>query len=366
VRRPPPATGTPGGPSFVALGDSIAAGEGTYYGYTYDDRPILPTWNGPTDANPTWDGQYKECHDSRFAYNQVVARRVGARLTTFACTGAAYDNGIAVPEVQGTITYRPAEFGNWGGQTDLNPDYDAAEPDVVTVTFGADDVDFVGIVRYCLLAAYGISNRLDARIAGADNPDAVIEERLDDVLENLAHSVENELDPGAGRVSEPYCTAAKPGLYIQQNFLDREDELRADHYALALGILARGAEAGRVPAVVFTTYHDPLPSAESDISFLDCPDALTLYRDQLDYLHELLARMSTIITESVAGIDGVAVADIDDVMNGHEFCTSDPWAYGPSILLENPDSPAPFHPTPAGQKAIADVVYDALPAQYRR
>ncbi|MGH9024949.1 MAG: hypothetical protein ACRDWD_02355, partial [Acidimicrobiia bacterium] len=124
--------------------------------------------------------------------------------------------------------------------------------------------------------------------------------------------------------------------------------------------------AGKVPDVIFTTYHDPLPTAESDISFLDCPDALTLYRDQLDYLHELLARMSSIITESVAGIDGVMVANIDNVLDGHEFCTRDPWAYGPSILLDDPDSPAPFHPTPDGQRAIADVVYDALPAEYRR
>ena len=365
VTKPPPATGVPGGPSFVALGDSIAAGEGTYYGFEYQDRSILPTWSPPSDADPRWEGRYQECHISRFAYNQDVARRVGARLHPLVCTGAAYDNGISVPEVQDGETWRPAEFGNWSAQTDLNPVYDQAAPDVVTITFGADDVHFVGILQYCLLAAYGISNRLDAHIAASSNPDAVIDRRLGSVLDDLGRAVEDEVDPSA-RPSDPFCTADKPGRYIEQNFLDQEADLAANHRALALDIQARGEQDGKVPAVIVTTYHDPLPTADADISFLACPDALTLDRSQIDYLHELLATMDQIITESLAGLDGVTVADIDDVMDGHEFCTSDPWAYGPSILFQNAESQAPFHPTPEGQRAIADVVYEALPAEYRR
>ena len=57
---------------------------------------------------------------------------------------------------------------------------------------------------------------------------------------------------------------------------------------------------------------------------------------------------------------GVSIADISGVMQGHEYCTSDPWSYGLSVLLHNDDSLAPFHPTPNGQAAIAAVVKGSL------
>ena len=31
-------------------------------------------------------------------------------------------------------------------------------------------------------------------------------------------------------------------------------------------------------------------------------------------------------------MEGVSVADISGVVQGHEFCTSDPWTYGISVL----------------------------------
>ena len=55
------------------------------------------------------------------------------------------------------------------------------------------------------------------------------------------------------------------------------------------------------------------------------------------------------------------------IMEGHKFCSTDPWVYGPSIVVpavaggsDGGDNPAPFHPTPAGQQAIADRVLTAL------
>lgn len=58
-----------------------------------------------------------------------------------------------------------------------------------------------------------------------------------------------------------------------------------------------------------------------------------------------------------------AIADISNVMQGHEYCTDDPWTYGLSVLLLNDDSQAPFHPTPAGQAAIADIVKQSIPSR---
>lgn len=45
---------------------------------------------------------------------------------------------------------------------------------------------------------------------------------------------------------------------------------------------------------------------------------------------------------------------------GHEGCSSDPWAYGLSILILHDDSQAPFHLTPDGQAAVARVVEQTL------
>ena len=67
------------------------------------------------------------------------------------------------------------------------------------------------------------------------------------------------------------------------------------------------------------------------------------------------ARMNTLIAE-VSGLNEVTIADMSNVVQGHEYCTGDPWAYGLSVLLLNDDSLAPFHPTPSGQAAYAAVL----------
>ena len=66
---------------------------------------------------------------------------------------------------------------------------------------------------------------------------------------------------------------------------------------------------------------------------------------------------------AVSGLDGVSVADISGVVAGHEFCTSDPWTYGISVLRWNDASLAPFHPIPQAQAAIAAVLKQSFPQQ---
>ena len=72
----------------------------------------------------------------------------------------------------------------------------------------------------------------------------------------------------------------------------------------------------------------------------------------------------------------VVVADLSDVLQGHTLCSADPWVFGPSIYLHLDQlaeyrgaqdfdrpldlNPAPFHPTSAGQQAIADRVIAAI------
>ena len=321
--------------SMVVMGDSVAAGEGIAYGYTYDTSGLFHRWTGGV-ADPTWDQPYPLCHQTQQAYGNVAAEALGADLATFACTGATYENGIVGDRTEGsgeiTTVMRPAEFGVWPGGP-LNPDYDAAAPDVVVITLGADDLSFVPIVTYCVT---GTTEAADAA--------KVMEEVLaDDVL-----------GPFDGQT---ICTEGDPGQPIEERFWDQLPVLEQHYVALVDAIKARGEQDGKVPQIVFTTYYDPLPQPdESDW----CLDVADLERANLDYLGSLIDTLNSTIESTVGDIDGVHVADISKVMAGHEWCTDDPWAYGLSILLLDPTSSAPFHPTPDGQAAIAAVVEDVV------
>jgi len=310
--------------SIVQLGDSIASGEGTLYGYRYDTR--TRTWTGGS-IDAAWPGPYPACHVSPDAYGNTVAQRLGARFTTFACTGASYANGIIAPEtdrgILGTTELRPAEFGDYATGTDLNAAYDAARPDVVLLTLGADDLHFVPVVKDC------VENALATRVG----------------LETLR------------------CTAANPGPTIVADVQDGLTVLGPNLTTLLGAIRARGQAAGHVPKVVVTTYHDPLPSP----STRRCPDVNLLEPAQVAYLESLVSTINAQIRATVAAFaqPGVALADTSTAMIGsdgtdHRWCSAQPWAYGLSIFqVSNPASllsQAPFHPTPQGQARYAALV----------
>ena len=318
-------------PSVVQLGDSVASGEGTLYGYRYDRATA--EWVGGNLA-ATWPGRYPKCHDSPAAYGNVVARKLGGSFAQFACTGATFDNGITTSQTVGDLTsttLRPAQFGNWDTRTDLNAAYDASKPDVVLVTFGADDLQFTKIVEACILNGYAYSVGLAS-------------------LE---------------------CVPTNPGPTIESDFIAFvESGALADHYReIAQWIRDRGLAAApaKVPKIVFTTYPDPLPP-----DGIKCPDSKDLYPEQLVYLSTLIEQTNAVVTSTITTLDrrGVGVADVSDALAGHTWCTADPWAYGlsiysridPSTLL----SQAPFHPTPAGQRRIAALVTPVVRAMLGR
>jgi lysophospholipase L1-like esterase len=315
-----PAPRAAGPSSIVQLGDSVASGEGTLYGYTYDSS--TQTWTGG-NTNANWPGPYPLCHDSPYAYGQLVAGSYLANFAQFACTGASFPNGISAPRVnQGYLyntTLRPAEFGNWDTQQYLNAEYDAAKPDLVLVTLGADDVRFVAIVEACIENAY--------------------EHYVSDGYVDLE------------------CVADNPGSTITNDFTNYLPTLQQDYQTLAGWIEARGRADGLVPKVVFTNYYDPLP-----VGTTTCPDSNYLYPEQTEYLSSLLRQLDDTIVDSIDGLrdPNVAVADLSNAFAGHEWCTSDPWAYGLSIYsVTDPESfysQAPFHPTPRGQEQLASLV----------
>lgn len=348
--------------SLVVLGDSVAAGEGIAYGYeyTYDESsPAESHWSGGT-AEPRWQGQYQLCHQDERAYGDVVAAALGANLAKFACTGATYLDGITTLQDDGGEQLRPAQFGNWAERSQLNVDYDQARPDVVLLTFGADDVDFEAIVEFCVSGfTESDSVEVDA-IAAADDVADAVSDALDGRRASLnGRRTSGERSPG-GDAGASYCTEENPGAPIRKLFWDRIDsgEIARHYREMVTSVRERGEDPdhgdGHVPEIVFTTYHRPLPAGLDG----DCWDVWPLSPAEQSYLDSLQATLQQVLEEAVGGLDGVHIADVSDALDGHQWCSEDPWAYGLSVYWRDLalQSQAPFHPTPEGQAAIAEVV----------
>jgi len=314
----------------VQLGDSIASGEGTLYGYTYDAS--TSEWTGG-NVDVKWPGPHPDCHVSDDAYGNKVATFFHATFSQFACTGATFANGITAPETSGGKTLRPAEFGNWTTKQDLNDEYDKARPDLVLVTLGADDAQFVSIVENCIKNAYKYKSYL----------------------------------------ADEECISSNPGSTIQQDFFNFLPTLEKNYATLASWIAARANSKtiGGSPKVVFTTYPNPFPNPG-----VSCPDVSWLYPEQVTYLSSLVNQMNSAITTSIEGLHdkNVTVVDLNKAYQpgnqDHRWCTRDPWAYGLSIYsVYHPSSfksQAPFHPTPQGQQAIADLLTPKILALFNQ
>lgn len=310
---------SPSGPtSIVQLGDSVASGEGTLYGFTFNTT--TGKWEGPANKNPTWLGPYPDCHQSPDAYGQVLANSYpGAKFTQLACTGATFDHGIA-GAWSATV---PAEFGDWANKTNLNATYTDAKPDLVLVTLGADDVQFVNIVTKCVEA-------FSSSACTKDNPNG-------------------------------------PSDVIKKDFFDYLPTLEANLKTLASWITARGKALGVDPKIVFTTYPNPLPDDAPAGGKNFCPDSWLLYNDQLNYLSSLVPVLDKDIVSAIdtyvkdTGDRNVAVVNLANAFDGRQWCAKsgdtyiEPDAYGFSIYTSYFDTsnPSPFHPTPAGQQIIA-------------
>jgi hypothetical protein len=114
-----------------------------------------------------------------------------------------------------------------------------------------------------------------------------------------------------------------------------------------------------MPTVILTTYYDPFPDTYTTCS--DIP-ALAFLHYEVDWMHEKLGQLNAVINGFDTEFSNVTVVDLEGAMDGHKFCSSDPWVYGPSIPAPgaDPTSPAPFHPTSRGQERIAELIAQAL------
>jgi lysophospholipase L1-like esterase len=113
---PTSSTGAVSGDSYVALGDSYAAGEGI----------------GTTTGLPV-----AGCEQSVQDYPHQVAARLGLHLTDVSCSGAVTANIDGVPQQTGS------------GTAPLQDAALTASTNLVTVTIGGNDLGFVSIAEYC-------------------------------------------------------------------------------------------------------------------------------------------------------------------------------------------------------------------------
>jgi hypothetical protein len=420
--------------SIVQLGDSIASGEGTLYqapnprtpnGQLYfcksSSNPstdcysyLFGYYNGywknwPSTSPGTWTPSgshpYPECHQSPDAYGEIVAAGYAAKFTQLACTGASYLTGITgsqsfpqgsvyssafldpytvgAPKVpSGGAASVPAQFGDisaTGAPSNMNSAYTSANPNVVLLTLGADDLKFVDILTACIEWNYtpadsqALSSRVRSGYSGA-----------------LQCSADSDVDK-RGPTSSDY-----PNGVIQDLYTNQLVTLHTHLTNLLTAIEKEGRQPGQSgpPKIVITNYPNPLPSnlpqkSGSNWASDYCPDTFPLYNAQVDYFSGLVDQLNTDMAQWVntyqktsefgANIGFVNMAKLDD---GYQWCDDkdgnlspsshsleyrEPYAYGFSVngtsaSLASYASPAIFHPTITGQQQIAACVKPAVGA----
>ena len=317
--------------SYVALGDSVASGEGILYGWDWDGSK----WVGPATANPIWEPSSdlsdanQSCHRSAAAYPALVAAAKNYKLTHLACTGASATQGILGYQMfasQGTLVQ--AQLGSLDHS--FSPPslaFQDAMPDVISLTLGADDVDFVDIVKRCYT-------------------------------------------PRVNCNTKSYTAEIAARLSIQKTLLATVlAEIDSEAKSLAIH-----------PIVAVTDYYDPFPAAT-----VDCIDTnaaqkfIGLTKGERVWIKARLADMNRNIRDVITSAKSIETS-IDlrivelaqtptttNILEGHQYCSSDPWVYGPSIQFplaaggsNATTNPAPFHPTPDGQIAISTRILSIL------
>ena len=317
--------------NLVGLGDSVAAGEGINYGFAWNGTNWVqqgltdPAW---TDTTKALGADYQDCHQSGSGYPSLIAANGGNyRVFNMACTGATAlqnngleNGGVLDREIFGDGTSPPAQLG--GHCTGCDPPstiFSGHDPAIVTLTLGADDIDFSNWIITCYNPLLGACN-----------------------------------------------TKTNTSTLTSQLGLEKTD------LATVLRQLNDWAQGkSKTLRVLVTTYYNPFNPNETNCIDYHGPVGVGITSGELSWLERGLSTLNANIAADVTNAHSadtylkVTLVNLGGVMAGHEFCSAHPWVYGPSIDFNvsgvlNPN-PAPFHPTPAGQHAIYLAVKAALP-----
>ncbi|WP_323747379.1 NHL domain-containing protein [Catenulispora rubra] len=316
--------------NLVALGDSVAAGEGINYGFIWNpttaewfqSNPNAPTW---TDTTSATGANYQDCHQTDYAYSRLLQAN-GYQVYNMACSGASVlqnsglESGGILDNENFADGFTPTQLGGLCSDCEpVNSTFDSHNPTVVTLTIGANDVTFANWVTQCYLPG--------AKCGSSDDS----------------------------------------GLLSSQLGIEQAD-LRS-----ALAELNRRAgqdlPSGQTLRVLVTNYYDPFQSAfigncvDTDGGHLgNTFPGVGIESPQQTWLVNALTSLNANINSEVNYAQAndpnlnVSLIDLSNVMAGHQWCSNDPWMYGPSINYSGGNNPAPFHPTPAGQNAIYQAV----------
>lgn len=304
--------------NLVGLGDSVAAGEGINYGFIWNNTKRKWIQQGPT--SPSWmdttraiGNNYPGCHQSGKGYPELLSLDGGNyNVYNMACTGASAlqnngleSGGVLDREILGDGTSPPVQLG--GNCTGCDPPsavFNSHNPAIVTLTLGANDINFANWVITCYTSI-------------CDTPTNT---------QTLNSQLALEKTDLATVLSQ-------------------------------LNIWAAGKN--KILRVLVTNYYDPMNPNNDTCRDYQVAGIMLLSGSELAWLENGLTNLNANIAAEVRQAQAsdthlsVSIVDLSNIMSGHQWCSSTPWVYGPSIDYNvSHDNPAPYHPTPAGQRAI--------------
>ncbi|MDA0141226.1 PKD domain-containing protein [Solirubrobacter deserti] len=309
------------GRDLTAVGDSVSAGEGIGYGYKWNKDS--KRWEDKNGSSAFWDVFYEPigCHQSDEAHPRVLATLTGATLKEhLSCTGATFDEGLKGR--QDTDGVKEPQIGGFADGPGVNQQYVGSTPDLVTVSIGANDIQFSKIVTSCF---YPVSSVLVGTCGG-------------------------NLDTATTRVDGDYVSSRLTRLYKR--------------------IQDIGDANGKRPLILHTQYVNPFPASDEDEDCFDVKGGWTsgFARDDINKMVTGLNTLNRRIKEAADAAHGVMAVPANPEFADHRFCSDDPWVFGMDTGLDPRASwtaidlktAAPFHPTIAGQAAIARQIKKTL------
>ncbi len=212
---------------YVALGDSVAAGYGLE---TYSDASA--------------------CDRTDQSYPSLVAKRKNLKLVSLACSGATITAGISGPQTINDLALQPQ----------LDRLFTLPKPKLITLTIGANDLGWTGLLTKCSTSS-----------CGSDDDTALVDARLAAVTANL------------------------------QAVLQKI----TDHYG------------SKIPLVVVTGYYQLLPA-----SLQSCPEMTGFDTGELTWQRAQEDKLNSTLKAAVSGYNFTKFSAVD--FSGHELCTSSP------------------------------------------
>ena len=247
--------------TYIALGDSVAAGVGLKN-----------------------DSDSSACNRTNEAYANQAAKQLNYQLTNIACSGATLPAGILGKQ----------EVNKLALTAQLDQLFAIKEPDLITMTVGANDAHWTEVIKKCYISVCG------------SNADTLA------VNQDLA-TMQKNLQTALATIKSQY---------------DNKE-----------------------PTVLVTGYYQVFPNDDG----ASCTDLIGISDTELAWGRQLQSSINDAIQEVVTRNSATAKF-VPVSFAEHELCTKDSWVQG---LTE----PQPYHPTAAGQAAIAKQVVSATRAQ---